>query len=69
MLLDFLLFAKMDQRICTKFCIKNEIKCARILEMLSVAFGEYTKSRTQVQLWYNPFKKGRKSVNDDTRPG
>ena len=27
--------------------------------MLTVAFGEYTVSRTQVQLWYNRFKETR----------
>ena len=26
-------------------------------------------SRTQVQLWYNRFKEGRKDVNDDARSG
>ena len=26
-------------------------------------------SRTQVQLWYNRFKEGRKDVNDNARPG
>ena len=26
-------------------------------------------SKTQVQLWYNRFKKGREDVNDDTLPG
>ena len=33
MLFDFLLFEKMDQRNCIKFCVKNEIKCARTFEM------------------------------------
>ena len=42
---------KMNQRNCIKFCVKNEIKCARKVEMLTVAFGESTMSRTQVQLW------------------
>ena len=37
--------------------------------MLTVAFGESTMSRTQVQLWYNRFKEGREDVNDDARPG
>ena len=36
--------------------------------MLTVAFGESTMRRTQVQLWYNRFKKGREDVNDDARP-
>ena len=33
--------------------------------MLTVAFGESTMSRTQVQLWYNQFKEGREDVNDE----
>ena len=49
-LFDFLVFEKMDQRNCIKFCIKNEIKCVRTFQMLTVAFGESTMSITQVQL-------------------
>ena len=37
--------------------------------MLTVAFGESTISRTQVQLWYNRFEEGREDVNDDARSG
>lgn len=37
--------------------------------MLTVAFREYTKSRTQVQMSFNRFKNSRKHVNDDYRPG
>ena len=37
--------------------------------MLDVAFDEPTISRTQVQLWYNRFKKVREDVNDDACPG
>ena len=55
----------MDQRNCIKFCIQNEIKYARICEMLTVALGESTMSRTQVQLWYNRFKEVRENVNDE----
>ena len=35
--------------------------------MLTVAFGESTMSRTQVQLWYNRFKEGREDANDNAR--
>ena len=33
--------------------------------MLILALGKSTLSRTQVQLWYKRFKKGREDVNDD----
>ena len=33
--------------------------------MLTVAFGDSTMSRIQVQLWYNRFNEGREDVNDD----
>ena len=68
MLFDFLLFEEIVQRNCIKFCVKNEIKCARTFAMLIVGFGESTMSRTQVQLWYNRFKEGRKYVNNYARP-
>ena len=60
---DFLLFEKMNQKNCGKFCVKKEMKCARTFEMLTLTFGESTKSRTQVQLWYNRFKEGREDKN------
>ena len=54
---------KIDQGNCIKFCAKNYIKYARTFEMLTVAFGESTMNRTQVQLWYNRVKEGREDVN------
>ena len=33
--------------------------------MLTMAFGESTMSRTQVQLWYNWFKEGQEDFSDD----
>ena len=39
---------KMDQRNRIKFCVKKKTKCARILEMLTVAFAESAISRTQL---------------------
>ena len=58
----------MDHRNYIKFCVKNEIKCTRTFEILTVAFGKSTMTRTQIQLWYNRFKEGRDDVNDDARP-
>ena len=37
--------------------------------MLTVAFGGFTMSITQVQLWYYRFKEGREDVNGDARFG
>ena len=68
MLNNFLLFDKMDQGNCIKFCVKNYIKCARTFEMLTVVFGKSTMSRTQVQLCYNWFQETREDVNDDACP-
>ena len=34
------------------------MKYAKPFEMLTVAFGDSTMSRTKVQLWYNGFKGG-----------
>ena len=56
-LVDFLLFVKMDRRKCIKFCVKNLIKCAKIFKMLTAVFGESTMSRAQVQLRYNRLRK------------
>ena len=38
----------MDQRICIKFCVKNEIKCNKVCEMLKKAYGESAMSKTRV---------------------
>ena len=35
--------------------------------MLIVEFGESNMSITQVQLWYNQFKKGPENINNDAR--
>ena len=62
-------FEKKGQKNCVKFCVKNEIKCARTFEMLTAEFNESTMSRIQVKLWYNRCKECQKYVNDATLPG
>ena len=37
--------------------------------MLTVAFGESTLYRTQIQLWHNRFKNDGEDINDDACPG
>ena len=65
MIFDIVLIEKMNQRNYIKFCVKNEIECPRIFEILSKAFGKSTISITHVQFWYNRFKEGREDVNDN----
>ena len=59
----------MDQRICIKFCVKNEIKCNKVYEMLTKAYGESAMSKIRVYEWYKRFQVGREEVEDDERPG
>ena len=35
---------------------------------MTMAFGESTMSRTQVQLWYNRFKERGEDINDNACP-
>lgn len=59
----------LQQRICLKFCLKNEISCAESLKMLQKAFGEDCMSKTQAYDWYKSFKDGREEVTDLLRSG
>ena len=59
----------MDQRICIKFCVKNEMKCNKVCEILTKAYGESAISKTRAYEWYKRFKDGLEDVEDDERPG
>ena len=59
----------MAQRICIKFCVKNEITCNKVCEMLTKVYGESVISKTRVYEWYKRFQDGRGDVEDDERPG
>jgi len=60
---------KIDQRICVKFCVANGITATKTLEMMQIAFGDNTLSRTQVFNWHKSFKEGRVDVEDEPRSG
>ena len=64
MLFDFLVYyaKKWVKETLLSFVQKYEIDYAWTFEMLTVTFGESTKSRTQVQLLYNRFKENREDV-------
>ena len=60
----------MDQRICIKFYVKNEIvKCNKVCKISTKAYGESAMSKAIVYEWYKRFQDGREDVEDDERPG
>ena len=58
-----------EQRICLKFCIANEISFAESLKMLQKAYGESTLSKTRAYEWYSVFKSVQDVVEDLPRSG
>lgn len=58
-----------EQRVCLKFCVANEISCAESLKMLQKAFGDSAMSKTRAYEWFNSFKEGREVVEDLPRSG
>ena len=60
---------KVQQRVCIDFCFRLGKTCAETYEMLQAAFGESCLSRSKTFEWYFRFKSGRRSFEDDPRPG
>ena len=59
----------MQQCVCTDFCFCLGITGAETYEMLQAAFQESCLSRSKTFEWYTRFKSGRRSFEDDPRPG
>lgn len=58
-----------DQKICLKFCLGNEISCAEAYKMLEKAFGESVMPYSTARTWYRMFKDGREEAEDKPRSG
>jgi [histone H3]-lysine36 N-dimethyltransferase SETMAR len=57
-----------DQRICIKFCLKNNISATDTFKMLTKCFGDECLSRTRVFEWYKMFENGREIVQNLDHP-
>jgi len=60
---------KVQQCVCINFCFCLEKTGAETYEMLQAAFGESCLSQLKTFEWYSHFKNGRRSFEDDPRPG
>ncbi|CAK9811861.1 Mariner Mos1 transposase [Anthophora quadrimaculata] len=58
-----------EQRVCLKFCVANDISCSESLRMLQKAFGDSALSKTRAYEWYKQFKNGRTAIDDLSRAG
>jgi hypothetical protein len=58
-----------EQRVCVKFCFKLGKTATETWKVLQQAFGDECMSRTQCFEWYNRFKTGRTSIDEDPRSG
>ena len=57
------------QCVCVKFCFKLRKAPAKTFQILHQAYGEDGLSRTQWHEWYQRFKSGRTSIEDDPKFG
>jgi len=60
---------KVQQCVCTDFCFHLGKTGAEMYEMLQAAFTESGLSGSKTFEWYSHFKSGRRSFEDDPRPG
>ena len=58
-----------EQRVFVKFCFKLGKTFTETFQMLQQAYGEDRLSRTQCYEWYQRFKSGRTSIEDDPKSG
>lgn len=57
---------RLEQRICTKFCLKLEKSYAKTIEMMKTAFRDECMSKTQIKEWYKRFKDDSTSFDNNS---
>ena len=60
---------KQDQRICIEFSFQLGKTSSETIQMMQKAFGNECMSKKRIKEWYNRFKGGRTSVDNDSRSG
>lgn len=60
---------KIEFRAVIKFLTKQGKNVQTILEEMSSVYGDSCPGKTMVYKWHNLFKRGRESIEDDSRPG
>jgi hypothetical protein len=58
---------KPEQRVRIKFRQNVGKTCTGLYDMIKMAFGEHSMSRTQVIEWFRSFEGGRTSVDSDAK--
>jgi len=58
-----------EQRVCIKFCFKLGKTFTETFQMLQQAYGEDCLSSKQCHEWYQHFKSGRMSIENDSKSG
>jgi len=58
-----------EQGVCIKFCFKLGKTFTETFQMLQQAYGEDCLKHTQCHKWYQHFKSGRTSIEDDPKSG
>ena len=58
-----------EQSVCVKFCFELGKTFTETFQMFQQAYGVDCLSPTQCQDWYQPFKSGRMSIENDPKSG
>jgi hypothetical protein len=59
----------MEYRTNIKLCFKLGKTAAETVEMMRQVYGENCLSRAQICRWYERFKSGVETIEDEARPG